>query len=242
MFSLWNRLAKVFLLISAAGLAALAIYRLHEMKTWAQLDTFKAANLFLGDPQPSEKRVVFIGDSNIQGWNLAEFFPRKPYINRGINGQTTSQLLVRFKQDVISLKPTAVVILGGINDLNLSRDFSQHELDRIEKNLAALDTEAKEHGVRVVFCAVTPVLRHPTEPMQTADILLMNLQVKALDTWLENYAKEHGDGFADNRTALRASNGFLRADFTNDGWHPNGAAYKQMASLVEEQIGIQLAH
>lgn len=203
------------------------------MNDFGELARYRAANASLKPPATGEKRVVFLGDSITDFWNLAEYFPGKPYINRGISGQTTSQMLVRFQQDVVALHPRAVVILAGTNDI--AGNTGPMRLDDIEANCASLEELARANGIKVVFSSVLPV--HNYTP-QSLDFFADRPPAKILELnrWLSAYCAAHGCVYLDYFPALADDKGLLKKDLAEDGLHPNPAGYKLMAPLAEAAI------
>jgi lysophospholipase L1-like esterase len=194
---------------------------------------YAPVNAALPAPVADEKRVVFIGDSITDKWELARFFPDKPYINRGIGGQVTPQMLVRFHADVIALKPAAVVILGGVNDVQgVLQVVSEPE---IEANYEAMAELANAHGIKVIFTAILPVNNY-TDNAKTMLEDRKPDELARLNAWLKTYCAQHGYGFIDYGPALRDSTGLLRAEYTSDGIHPNATAYAAMAPIAESVI------
>lgn len=199
---------------------------------WAWLARFKNSDSALSAPAPGENRVVFMGDSITQGWRIEGpngYFPGKPYINRGISGQTTPQMLVRFRQDVIDLKPKAVVILAGINDI--AGNTGPETLEEIEGNLASMAELAAADHIRVVLCSVMPAFDFPWSPgMNPAP------KVLALNAWMKSYAAEKGHVYVDYHSAMKDERDGLPAALSHDGVHPLAAGYAVMAPLVEAGI------
>ena len=199
---------------------------------WAWLARFKNSDSALSAPAPGENRVVFMGDSITQGWRIEGpngYFPGKPYINRGISGQTTPQMLVRFRQDVIDLKPKAVVILAGINDI--AGNTGPETLEEIEGNLASMAELAAADHIRVVLCSVMPAFDFPWSPgMNPAP------KVLALNAWMKSYAAEKGHVYVDYHSAMKDDRDGLPAALSHDGVHPLAAGYAVMAPLVEAGI------
>ena len=196
------------------------------------LGHFKESDVKLGPPAPEEKRVVFMGDSITQGWKIEGpdgYFPGKPYVNRGISGQTTPQMLVRFRQDVIDLTPTAVVILAGINDI--AGNTGPETLEEIEGNLASMAELAAEHHIRVVMCSVLPAYDFPWSPGKVPAP-----KVLALNAWMKGYAAEKGHVYVDYHAAMKDERDGLPATLSHDGVHPLPAGYAVMAPLVEAGI------
>jgi lysophospholipase L1-like esterase len=193
------------------------------------LARFKEADLALGAPAAGEKRVVFMGDSITEGWKIGESFPGKPYINRGISGQTTPQMLLRFRQDVIALKPRVVVILAGINDI--AGNTGPETLEQIEDNLASMAELAAANHIRVVLCSVTPAFDFPWSPG-----LAPAPKVVALNAWIKAYAAKKSHVYVDYYSAMKDERGGLPASLSRDGVHPLPAGYAIMAPLVEAGI------
>jgi lysophospholipase L1-like esterase len=202
-----------------------------QLQDWNQLGRYHADNLRLQAMPAEAKRVVFMGDSITDGWKLAESFPGKPYVNRGISGQTTSQMLVRMWPDVIRLKPAALIILAGTNDV--SRNTGPQTLQMITDNYQAMAELAKVHGIKVILCSVMPVSDYTARPQTVrrppADILRLN-------AWLKEYAAKNGLGFADYYGATVDERGFLKDGFSGDGLHPNAKGYELMAPVAEAAI------
>jgi lysophospholipase L1-like esterase len=198
---------------------------------WANLQRYREANAKLSSPVKNENRVVFLGNSITAGWTpyFATMFPGKPYIGRGIGGQTTPQMLVRFRQDVIDLKPTVVVILAGTNDI--AGNTGPSTIEMIEDNLASMAELAKANGIRVVLSSVLPVYDYPWKPgLEPAPKII------ALNKWMKEYARAHGAVYLDYHSAMADSRGGMRSELANDGVHPNETGYRIMAPLAEEAI------
>jgi len=198
---------------------------------WANLARFRNDNEKIGSPEPGEKRVIFMGNSITEGWSLADpgFFAGKPYVNRGISGQTTPQMLIRFRPDVIDLKPAVVVILAGINDI--AGNTGPSTLEMIEQNLASMVDLAKANHIRVVLSSVLPAYDFPWRPgLQPAE------KVVQLNAWIKNYADANGCVYLDYFTPMADEKHALKAGLTFDGVHPNLAGYKVMEPLVESAI------
>lgn len=202
-----------------------------QLQDWNQLGRYHADNLRLQAMPAEAKRVVFMGDSITDGWKLAEYFPGKPYVNRGISGQTTSQMLVRMFPDVIRLKPAAMVILAGTNDV--SRNTGPQTLRMITDNYQAMSELAKAHGIKVIFATVMAVSDYTSRPQTArrppADILKLN-------AWIKEYAAANGLGIADYYSATVDGKGFLKDGFSGDGLHPNAKGYELMAPVAEAAI------
>ncbi len=199
---------------------------------FGNLENFKAADAALPAPAPGEDRVVFMGDSITQGWKLDTNFPGKPYVNRGISGETTPQMLVRFRQDVVELDPKVVVILGGTNDL--AGNTGPMTLEQTEDNLASMADIAAANHIRVVLCSVTPSVDFPWNPgLEPAP------KIAALNGWISAYAAQKGYIYVDYYEALKDAAGGLPPSLSHDGVHPNPSGYALMDPLVE--AGIQKA-
>ncbi len=199
---------------------------------WPWLGRFKEADLTLGPPAAGDSRVVFMGDSITQGWHLDVSFPAKPYINRGISGQTTPQMLLRFRQDVIDLKPKVVVILGGTNDV--AQNTGPMTPEETEGNLMSMAELATANHIKVVLCSITPAFNFPWHPgMDPAP------KIDAINAWMKNYAMEKGYVYVDYHSALKDAQDGLPAALSHDGVHPLPAGYAIMAPLA--QAGIEKA-
>jgi lysophospholipase L1-like esterase len=228
--------------IPTTGFPGLDQYRASRIAVFTddfgQLARYRDANAALKPPAPGENRVVFFGDSITDIWHLEEYFPGKPYLNRGIGGQTTPQMLVRFRQDVIALQPKVVVILAGTNDI--AGNTGPMRLEDIEANYTSLAELARENHIGVVFSSVLPV--HNYTP-RSKDFFAQRSPEKilALNKWLKSYVDAHPDClYLDYFTALVDDKGLLKKDLADDGLHPNAAGYKIMAPLAEAAIEKEL--
>lgn len=211
----------------------LSIYK-HLLGDWAGLARYGSEDAELPPPAPGEARVVFIGDQIVEGWDAGRgFFPGKPFINRGITGQTTAQMLVRFRQDVIALKPKAVVILGGTNDL--TGVLGPGTEGTIGDNIMSMTELAKANGIRVVLASVTPVCDCYKE--QTA--VRPQGKIIGLNGWIRDYAARSGAVYLNLYAALVEGRDFKRT-FTADGVLPNAAGYEVMTPLAEKAIAAAL--
>ena len=203
------------------------------MRDFGERYLYASANQKLGAPKPNEPRVIFLGDSITDRWDLARSFPGKPYVNRGIGSQVTSQMLLRFHQDVISLKPKVVVILAGINDV---QGFMQEETpEQIEANWEAMADLADHHGLRIVFGSILPVHSYT---VAAKDVVRERrpAELRALNRWLQVFCRQRGYIFADYASALADDKGMLRRDLSEDGVHPLEAGYARMAPVAEAAI------
>jgi lysophospholipase L1-like esterase len=205
----------------------------------ADLKFYAKANADLGPPKPGENRVVFIGDSITAGWgrSFATLFPGKPYIGRGIGSQTTQQILIRFRQDVIDLKPKGVVILAGTNDIagNLGRSTDK----MIQDNLISMIDLAALNKIKVVLCTIMPTTRYSWQPSVTdgaARVVVMN-------KWIKEYAATRPGEvfFADIHTPMADENNNMNPQLSGDGTHPNTQGYALISPLVEQKINEALA-
>jgi lysophospholipase L1-like esterase len=201
---------------------------------FGELGHYRVANAALKPPAPGENRVVFFGDSITDFWHLDEYFPGKPYINRGIGGQTTPQMLIRFRQDVIDLHPKVVVILAGTNDI--AANTGPMRLEDIEANYASMAELAGANNIRVVFSSVLPVHNY-TPQSQNFFAGRPPEKILELNRWLKNYVAVHPAClYLDYFTAMVDDKGLLRRDLAEDGLHPNDAGHKLMAPLAEAAI------
>lgn len=224
------------LLIPLLLLASTLVAQPAPVTDWPNLGRFRAANAQLSPPAPGEARVVFMGNSITEGWaaRFATDFPGKPYIGRGISGQTTPQMLLRFRQDVIALAPVVVVILAGTNDI--AGNTGPSTLEMIEDNLASMTELALAHGIRVVLCAVLPVSDYPWKRG-----LEPGPKIVALNDWLRRYAARVGAQFADFHSPMKDDRLGLPPALAADGVHPTDAGYRQMVPIVERAIAAALA-
>jgi lysophospholipase L1-like esterase len=197
---------------------------------WAQLGRYAADNAAL--PPPTPGRVVFLGDSITDSWGRkpgTSFFPGKPYVNRGISGQTTPQMLVRFEQDVVHLHPAVVVILAGTNDV--AGNTGPETPAMIEDNFRAMTDIARRNGIRVVLASITPAARYPWRPevVSVPEILELN-------AWLRQFCTEEKLVYLDYYSAMADAEGAMKPGLASDGVHPTAAGYAVMAPLAEASI------
>ena len=223
--------------IRATGFSGLDNYRASRIvmftDDYGQLNRYRAANEALLSAAPVKDRVVFFGDSITDMWKLENYFPGKPYVNRGIGGQTTPQMLVRFRQDVIDLKPKAVVILAGTNDIAGNTGPMRNE--DIEANLASLAELAKANAIPVVFSSILPVHDY-TEKSKDFFAQRPGARILEVNRWLKAYCAKNGIVYLDYFSALVDDKGSLKKELADDGLHPNDAGYKIMAPLAEAAI------
>jgi lysophospholipase L1-like esterase len=206
-----------------------------QAQDWANLTRYKNENAQLELPKANEKRVVFMGNSITEGWikKDPDFFSGKSYINRGISGQTTPQMLLRFQADVIALKPKVVVILAGINDI--AGNTGPSTLEMIEDNISSMSVLAKSAGIKVILSSVLPAYDFPWRPgLSPAE------KVVALNKWIQNYASKNGFIYLDYYSPMVDDRKGLKAEYTTDGVHPNEKGYKIMEPLAEKAIALAL--
>ncbi len=210
------------------------------LKDWPNLARYRDANAKITAPAKDESRVVFMGDSITDAWpqpRFGEFFPGKPYIGRGISGQTTPQMLLRFRPDVIALQPKVVVILAGTNDI--AGNTGPMTLEEIEANIASMSELAHTHGIKVVLASLLPVYDggHNGEGKE---IVMTDRRppekILALNDWIKKYSTENKLAYLDYFSAMVDDKGFLQRDLSDDGLHPNKAGYAVMAPLAEKVI------
>ncbi len=238
-------MVALFLCVSVLGQAppgSRAAQRLEEYRQskaaalrddFGELVRYRAANASLKPAAPDEKRVVFFGDSITDMWNLAEYFLGKSYINRGIGGQTTPQMLLRFRQDVIALGPKVVVILAGTNDV--AGNTGPMSLEDIEANYASMEQLAKANSIHVVFASILPVHNY-TPDSQDLFAQRSPQKIVELNRWLKSYCADHGNVYLDYFSAMVDEKGLLKRDLAEDGLHPNRAGYSIMAALAAAAI------
>jgi lysophospholipase L1-like esterase len=205
-----------------------------RLRDWPNLARYREANRSVGQ----DARVVFMGDSITDAWQQPRyggFFPGKPYVDRGISGQTTPQMLLRLRPDVIDLKPKAMVILAGTNDI--AGNTGPMTSEEIEGNLASMSELAHAHDIRVVLASVTPVSSYHTAtgavPQTTARPMA---RIQALNEWLKTYAAAHDGVYLDYFSSMTDASGLLRAELSDDDLHPNAKGYAIMAPLAEAAI------
>lgn len=217
-----------------------------QLQDWNQLGRYYAANEQLKNQPAEPKRVVFLGDSITDMWKLEQSFPGKPYVNRGIGGQTTSQMLVRIYPDVIDLRPAALIILAGTNDI--AQNTGPQTLTMVQENLMAMTELARKHGIKVILCSVTPVSDYTTmppdwenppaapgtpRPKMIQTVHRPPAQILQVNAWLKTYAASVGAIYADYFPALVDASGMLKEGLSDDGLHPNAQGYALMAPVAE---------
>lgn len=224
--------------IPSTGFPGLDQYRASRIAVYTddfgELSRYRESNAALAAPKASENRVIFLGDSITDYWKLADYFPGKRYINRGIDGQTTSQMLVRFRRDVIDLHPELLVILAGTNDVAGVTGRARDE--DIEANYATMAELARLHSIRVVFASLLPVNNTSSEDAKESFALRPRERLLAINRWLRDYCVTNGLVYLDYYTALVDDKGMLKKELSDDGLHPNAAGYKLMAPLADAAI------
>ena len=202
---------------------------------WANLNRYKLENENLNLPDPDENRIVFMGNSITEGWSLhhPEFFMGKPYINRGIGGQTTAQMLIRFRQDVIDLKPKIVVILAGTNDI--AGNTGPMTLEMTTNNIISMCEIAQANGINVIISSVLPAYDYSWKPGLNPD-----KKIPLLNEMLKQYAENMGFVYLDYFASMVDDRNGLIKEYGLDGVHPNEMGYKVMAPLTEAAIAKSL--
>lgn len=204
-----------------------------KLNDWPQLDRYRAENAALPAPAAGEQRVVFYGDSITDSWGrrpgTGTFFPGKPYVNRGISGQTTPQMVVRFQQDVIRLHPAVVVILAGTNDVAGNTGPSTAAMT--EDNFASMAAIARQNGIKVVLASITPAYAYPWKPsVQPVPA------IHEINQWLKEYCAREHCVYLDYYSSLVDDKGGMRPGLSFDGVHPTAAGYAIMGPLAEAAI------
>ena len=214
-----------------------------RLKDWPALANYRDANKTVAARAKNEPRVVFMGDSITDNWNktgFGGFFPGRPYLDRGISGQTTPQMLIRFHPDVIALHPLVVVILAGTNDI--AGNTGPTTLAAIEDNLASMSELARLNHIRVVLASVLPISDYETREgkpiIRTAQ--RPPEQIRGLNEWIRNYAIANKLTYLDYYSAMIDAKGFLRNELSDDGLHPNKSGYAVMNPLAEAAIAAAL--
>jgi lysophospholipase L1-like esterase len=213
----------------------------NRLKDWPNIARYHDANEKLAPPAKDEQRVVFMGDSITDGWKLNEYFPGKPFVNRGISGQTTPQMLIRFRPDVLALKPRVVVILAGTNDL--AGNTGPMTIEAIEGNLQSMAELARANGIRVVMSSIMPV----SDYAKNKEGAPINQTVRrppekilAVNQWIKRYAQENDLVYLDYFSPMADEKGFFKAELSGDGLHPNQKGYEVMKPLAEAAINTAL--
>jgi lysophospholipase L1-like esterase len=216
-----------------------------KLSDWPALARYHEANAKIHEPDKKEERVVFMGDSITDSWDdpkYGGFFHGKPYVDRGISGQTTPQMLIRFRPDVIALQPKVVVILAGTNDI--AGNTGPMTVQAIEDNLTSMFDLARANGIRVVFASILPISDY--ERTSAGQQIIQSKrrppsEITALNAWMKSYAAAHGGIYLDYFSAMADDRGFLREELSDDGLHPNKKGYDIMAPLAEQAIASALS-
>jgi lysophospholipase L1-like esterase len=228
--------------IPSTGYPGLDQYRASRLAIYTddfgELKRYREANAPLARPAAEENRVVFVGDSITDYWKLADYFPGKPYVNRGIDGQTTPQMLVRFRQDVIDLHPKVLVVLAGTNDV--AGVTGRRSDEEIEVNYASMAELARTHNIHVVFSSLLPVYNYTAEAKESFALRPAE-RILVLNHWLRDYCAKNGFVYLDYFRALVDDHGMMKRALSDDGLHPNPAGYRVMAPLAEKAIALALA-
>ena len=217
----------------------------NQLQDWNQLSRYQDDNVALRKKPYDSERVVFMGDSITDFWKLAEYFPGKPYVNRGISGQTTPQMLVRMYPDVVVHKPAAMVVLAGINDV--SQNTGPATAEMVEHNIMAMTDIAIQNGIKVVLCSVLPINDYSYYKAKASGKLPSYMKdpvtathppedVLKLNAWMKGYASKVNAIYVDYFSAMVDEKGFLREDLSEDGIHPNAEGYQIMNEIVGEAI------
>ena len=214
----------------AFGLMLMASMAL-SAQDWPELNRYKKQNEQLGEPREGERRIVFMGNSIIEGWKNSdpEFFATPGFVNRGIGGQTTPQMLLRFRQDVIDLKPEIVVILAGTNDI--AGNTGPMTLEEIRDNLVSMSELSHANGIRVILCSVLPAHEYVWRPGLQPDV-----KIPRLNTMLKEYAQRSGDHYLDFFKTMADDRNGLPEDYAHDGVHPTRKGYDVMKALLLDAL------
>jgi lysophospholipase L1-like esterase len=207
-----------------------------QLMDWPDLERYRAENTALAPAAKNEHRVVFFGDSITDNWGrlTGTFFPGKPYVNRGISGQTTPQMLIRFQQDVVQLHPAVVLLLGGTNDIAGNTGPSTPQM--IEDNITSMFAIAKQNGIRFVLASITPAYAYPWRPsIQPVQ------EIRAVNDWSRRFCVSHGCVYLDYYSAMVDARGAMLPGLSSDGVHPTAQGYNVMGPLAERAIAQALA-
>ena len=222
-----------------------------QLQDWNQLGRYHQANQQLKRQAADPKRVVFMGDSITDLWRLEEYFPGRPYVNRGIGGQTTPQMLVRMYPDVIELKPAVMVLLAGTNDI--ARNTGPMTAEMIQQNIMAMNELAQHHGIKVILCSVLPVSDYPFLRQQSGQSAAVATpgpgaarakmtdgrppaEIVKLNTWMKDYASRVKAVYADYFAATVDEKGMLKEGISADGLHPNPKGYELLVPVADAAI------
>lgn len=202
-----------------------------QLADWPDLARYRAEDEALPPPAPGEQRVIFLGDSITDRWGrrVGVFFPGKPYINRGISGQTTPQMLIRFQQDVVHLHPSVVVLLAGTNDI--ARNTGPSSPEMVEDNISSMVAIAKQSNIRVVLASILPAAHYHWRPEVngTADILAVN-------RWIKSFCEANKLVYLDYYSVMSDPDGAMKPGLSSDEVHPTEHGYELMTTLAETAI------
>ena len=223
---------KFLSFLSGSVLLLLCLCQVSFAQDWPDLGRYRAANAKVGAPAPNENRVVFMGNSITDHWIQTdpEFFKKNPYLDRGISGQTTPQMLIRFRPDVIQLDPKVVLILAGTNDI--AGNTGPSTLKMIEDNLASMAQLAKANNIKVVLCSVLPASQYPWRK----SVKNVAEKIRRLNQWIEKYAHENNEIYLNYYPKLVNSKGGMLSKYSKDGVHPNMAGYRVMEPMAVKAI------
>ena len=210
-----------------------------RLRDWAQLGRYRDQNRTLGQPAAGEPRVVFMGDSITDAWpqeRFGDFFTKnKSYVGRGISGQTTPQMLIRFRPDVIDLQPKAVVILAGTNDIAGNTGPMSNE--DIQNNMMSMAELAKAHKIKVILSSILPTGNYHVGPSGVPQTETRPMaRIRAINDWMKKYAASEGHTYLDYFSAMLDQSGLLRTELSGDDLHPNAQGYAIMAPLADAAI------
>lgn len=212
-----------------------------RLNDFAQLARYREANAQLQPSAKGENRVVFLGDSITDSWKLAEYFPNQPYVNRGISGQVTPQMLIRMRPDVIALKPKVLVLLAGTNDI--AGNYGEMSNEFIQGNIESIVELAHKNGINVVLASILPISDYNKNNAGTQIIrskIRPPERIIALNNWIKNYCAQKNLVYLDYFSATVDDKGFLKAELANDGLHPNAKGYEIMKPLAEKAVNTAL--
>ena len=210
-----------------------------RLRDWPALSRYHDDNAKVAPRAKNENRVVFMGDSITDGWDSPDnggFFPGQPYINRGISGQTTPQMLIRFRPDVLELNPLVVVILAGTNDI--AGNTGPTTLEAIQDNLISMVELARAKKIRIVLSSLLPVSDYEVRDGKPINQTTRRPpeKIKALNEWMKQYAAQNHLTYLDYYSAMVDEKGFLKDELSNDGLHPNKKGYEVMNPLASAAI------
>jgi lysophospholipase L1-like esterase len=217
--------------LNIASLLSILIGEYCHAQDWANLERYKNDNTEIGFPKLGEERVVFMGNSITDFWinNFPNYFSNNGYINRGISGQTTPQMLVRFRSDVINIKPDAVIILAGTNDI--AGNTGPSSLEMIADNIFSMSELATSNGIKVILCSVLPVYDYPWKPGLNPSIKIIKL-----NEMIKNYSDNHKIFYLDYYSSMVDDRKGMKAGYSQDGVHPNKSGYEVMMELCSKAI------